>query len=78
MSKTPFIRETIHSFRVEANKTLEKLSDEIGVSVRTLIRWERGDPRMPVKYLSRAAEVYGKPVSEIRPDLAMHFSEAAQ
>lgn len=66
-------KEPIHDFRIEAGKTLDEVSKQFPVNVRTLIRWERGDPRIPVKHLDRAKVVYGKPVSEIRPDLARQF-----
>ena len=77
-NRTAPTKEPIHSFRVEKGKTLEQMSEMLGVTARTLIRWEHGKPRMPVKYLGVSSSVYDKPVSEIRPDLAKQFSEAAQ
>ena len=67
-------REPIYDFRVEAGKTLDEIAAKFEVSTRTLIRWEQGDPRIPVKWLGKARDIYGKGPAEIRPDIF----EAAQ
>jgi transcriptional regulator with XRE-family HTH domain len=73
-NKTTPTKEPIHDFRVEAGKTLEEISVLFPVSTRTLIRWEQGEPRIPVKWMAKARTVYGKDPAEIRPDIF----EAAQ
>jgi len=73
-TKTPTPREPIHDFRVEAGKPLKEIADLFDVSTRTLIRWEQGSPRIPVKWMARAKAIYGKDPAEIRPDIF----EAAQ
>lgn len=73
-TKTTPAREPIYDFRVEAGKTLDEIAAQFDVSTRTLIRWEQGDPRIPVKWLGKARDIYGKASTDIRPDIF----EAAQ
>ena len=68
-TKTTTTREPIYDFRVEAGKPLKEIADKFPVSTRTLIRWEQGATRIPVKWLAKAEAVYGKTRAEIRPDI---------
>lgn len=42
-SQTTTVGERIRSARVSAGRTLEGLADSTGKSLRTVVRWERGD-----------------------------------
>ena len=68
-TKTTSTREPIYDFRIEAKKPLKEIADLFPVTTRTLIRWEQGETRIPVKWLAKAESVYGKSRAEIRPDI---------
>lgn len=68
-TKTKSTKEPIYDFRVEAGLPLKEAADKFPVSTRTLIRWEQGETRIPVKWLAKAESVYGKTRAEIRPDI---------
>ena len=68
-TKTTPTKEPIHDFRVEAGKTLDEVAAQYDVSTRTLIRWEQGAPRIPVKWLEKAEAIYGVNRAQIRPDI---------
>lgn len=62
--KQPFAR-----FRKQAGLTLEVAAEKFGVDRTTIIRWEKGEPMIPLKRLEDARSILGASVKDLRPDL---------
>jgi len=62
--KQPFAK-----YRKQAGLTLELAAEKFGVDRTTIIRWEKGDPMIPLKRLEDAKKYLGASVQELRPDL---------
>ncbi|WP_460928739.1 helix-turn-helix domain-containing protein [Shinella zoogloeoides] len=60
-------------FRKNSGKTLDAVAEVFGVDRRTIIRWEKGMPPVPVKRLEEAEKITGIPRHKLRPDLADIF-----
>lgn len=58
----------IKEVRRNANLTLEKMAEMVGVSVSTLIRWEKGKTSPTLKHLPKIAEVLGITIEELLKD----------
>jgi transcriptional regulator with XRE-family HTH domain len=59
------LRPTLRLLRLSRGKTLGAVAAEVGVSRRTLMRWEKGKTRPHVDYARRLAEAYGVSVDDI-------------
>ncbi|MFA7282150.1 MAG: helix-turn-helix transcriptional regulator [Sterolibacterium sp.] len=68
MTKHP--KQPIADFRKKAGLTLDAAAAIFDVDRTTLIRWEKGEPLIPIKRLDDAAKIYGVSKRELRPDLA--------
>jgi len=64
MSKQP-----IHAIRKKKGLTLDAAAQLFEVDRTTIIRWEKGEPLIPLKRLEDAAKIYGVPKKKIRPDI---------
>jgi transcriptional regulator with XRE-family HTH domain len=62
-------KEPFAKFRKDAGLTLEAAATEFKVDRTTIIRWEKGEPRIPLKRLEDAKKILGATVQELRPDL---------
>lgn len=62
-------KQPIADFRRKKGWTLEQAAAEFGVDRTTIIRWEKGTPRIPLKRLDDAAKLYGVTKRRIRPDI---------
>jgi transcriptional regulator with XRE-family HTH domain len=61
----------IRSARDDAGLTREQMAPQVGVTLRTLSRWESGEtPGISFASLSRIAEVTGKPLAYFVTDEA--------
>lgn len=63
-NKQPFAK-----YRKQRGFTLELAAKEFGVDRTTIIRWEKGQPMIPIKRLEDAKRILGASVQELRPDL---------
>lgn len=54
--------------------TIDQFAELFEVDRTTIIRWEKGEPHIPVKRLARAEEITGISRQDLRPDIF----EAAQ
>lgn len=71
-------KEPIAHCRINANMTLDEAAERFGVSRRTIIRWERGEPRIPVDRLGEAEAIYKAERWAIRPDIFKGMAGVAQ
>lgn len=62
--KQPFAK-----FRKQAGLTLEVAAEKFKVDRTTIIRWEKGEPMIPLKRLEDAKTILGASVKDLRPDL---------
>jgi DNA-binding XRE family transcriptional regulator len=62
--KQPFAK-----FRKEAGLTIAQAAEKFRVDRTTIIRWEKGDPMIPLKRLEDAKKILAASVRELRPDL---------
>lgn len=62
-------KEPIAQFRKDAGLTIDQAADLFKVDRTTIIRWEKGSPRIPVNRLDDAAKLLKVQKSEIRPDI---------
>lgn len=53
--------------------TLDAAADLFGVNRSTILRWERGEPPVPVDRLFEIERITGISRYELRPDLAAIF-----
>lgn len=67
-------KQPIASCRKKKGLTLQAAAELFEVDRTTVIRWEKGEPMIPLKRLDDAARIYGVPKRKIRPDIF----EAAQ
>lgn len=56
---------TLKALRIRSGMTQEQVSDSIGVSRTTIIKWERDAADMPIKYMSQFADMYRYPIDSI-------------
>lgn len=61
---TPF-----STYRKNSGQTLERVAEVFKVNRTTILRWEKGEPPVPVKRLSEVEKVTGIPRWELRPDV---------
>lgn len=62
-------KQPIAALRKKAGLTLDAAAKEFEVDRTTVIRWEKGEPCIPVKRLDDAARIYGVKKKDIRPDI---------
>lgn len=62
-------------FRKATGKTLEEVAAIFGVDRRTIIRWEKGEPPVPIGRLEEIEAATGISRTLLRPDV---FRETAQ
>ena len=62
-------KEPIAKFRKDKKMSIEALAQCVGVTRRTIIRWESGEPRIPAHRLDAAATALGVKRLALRPDL---------
>lgn len=61
-------------FRKDRKLTLDAAAEMFGVDRTTIIRWEKGEPPVPVKRLEEIEKLTGISRHELRPDI---FGSAA-
>lgn len=61
MTKLEISKLTLKQARNLAELTQSEASEKIGVSIYTLLNWEKGKTRPKVSMLDKIAEVYGVP-----------------
>lgn len=57
------IGSRIRQAREDAGFTAEQLAPQVGVTMGTLLRWERDENAISVKNVMRIAEITGKPLT---------------
>ena len=57
------IGSRIRQAREEVGFTAEQLAPQVGVTMGTLLRWERDENAISVKNVMRIAEITGKPLT---------------
>lgn len=58
------LSERIRTARLEAELTMEKMAPQLGVTLRTLSRWESGETqRISVAMVAAIARLTGKPLA---------------
>jgi len=62
-------KEPIAAIRKNAGLTIDRAAQEFGVDRTTIIRWEKGKPRIPVKRLPDAERLFKVSRHNIRPDI---------
>lgn len=62
-------KQPIAGLRKKAGLTLDAAAAEFGVDRTTVIRWEKGEPCIPLKRLDDAARIYSAAKRDIRPDI---------
>lgn len=56
-------------FRKSRGLTLDSAAEIFGVDRTTILRWERGEPPVPVKRLDEIEGITGIPRHDLRPDI---------
>lgn len=59
----------LSQFRKDRNLTVDEAAAMLGVNRATMLRWEVGDPEIPVKRLEDVERITGIPRQQLRPDL---------
>lgn len=62
-------------FRKNSGKTLDAVAEMFNVDRKTILRWERGEPPVPIKRVAEIASVTGISREMLRPDV---YAEAAE
>lgn len=63
------VKQPFATYRKQAGLTLELAAEKFGVDRTTIIRWEKGEPMIPLKRLEDAKKILGASVQDLRPDL---------
>jgi len=63
-TKSP-VGTNIKRLRLERGLTHKKAADELGIYIRTLQKWERGESEPNWMYLKRLSEFYEVPVPDL-------------
>lgn len=58
--------------------TLDAVADLFNVNRTTILRWEKGEPPVPIKRVSEIETVTGIPRQKLRPDVFGEVREGAQ
>lgn len=56
-------------FRKSSGLTLDGAAELFKVDRTTILRWERGEPPVPVKRLDEVERITGIPRNQLRPDI---------
>lgn len=56
-------------FRRDSGLTLDAAAAKFGVDRTTILRWERGEPPVPVKRLDEIEQITGISRFDLRPDV---------
>ena len=56
-------------YRKNGRKALAVVAAEFGVHRTTILRWEKGEPPLPIKRLSEAEKITGICRERLRPDI---------
>jgi DNA-binding XRE family transcriptional regulator len=64
MKKQPFAE-----FRKNAGLTIDEAAKRFGVDRTTIMRWEKGSPKIPLKRIDDARNILGANARELRPDI---------
>lgn len=56
---------TLKSLRVRCRLTQEEVANRLGISRRTLSKWEQDSSDMPIKYMQQFADIYNYPLNYI-------------
>jgi transcriptional regulator with XRE-family HTH domain len=62
-------KQPIASHRKKLGLTIAAAAELFEVDRTTIIRWEKGQPMIPLKRLDDAAKIYGVTKKKIRPDI---------
>lgn len=62
-------RQPFWAFRKNKGLTIDEAASQFGVDRTTIIRWEKGEPKIPLKRLDQAQEIIGASRKELRPDI---------
>lgn len=75
---TKSIGQFLAKMRKEHNMTQEQLGEKIGVTNKTISRWETGAYMPPVDILVKLSEIYGITINEILSGRKVNASEYKQ
>lgn len=67
-------KQPFFTFRKNAGLTIDEAALRFRVDRTTIMRWEKGEPMIPLKRCDDAQEIIGASKRELRPDIF----EAAQ
>lgn len=56
-------------YRKASGLTLDAVADQFKVDRTTILRWEKGEPPVPIKRIGEIAGVTGIPRDRLRPDI---------
>lgn len=62
-------KEPFAEHRKNAGLTIDQVAEELGVDRTTVMRWEKGDPKIPFKRLDAAADLLNVRKIDLRPDI---------
>lgn len=62
-------KQPIAKCRRDRGLTIDQAAAEFVVNRTTIIRWEKGEPPIPLKRLDDAARIYRVSRSAVRPDI---------
>lgn len=62
-------KEPIAKARRAAGLTIDEMAVKLGINRSTVIRWEKGEPRIPAAKLAPVADLLGVRKIDLRPDL---------
>lgn len=63
-AKQPFAK-----YRKAKGLTIDQAAEKFGVNRTTIMRWEKGEPHIPVKRLPDALTLIGANARDLRPDI---------
>lgn len=66
--------QPIREFRKARGLTIQACADAFDVDKKTVIRWERGEPPIPLKRLDDAMRILDVKRHELRPDIVEDFA----
>lgn len=62
-------KQPFFTFRKSAGLTIDEAAIKFGVDRTTIMRWEKGEPMIPLKRCDDAQEIIGASKRELRPDI---------
>lgn len=62
-------KQPIQALRKSLGLTIDEAATRFEVDRTTIIRWEKGEPMIPLKRLDEAMKIFGATKRELRPDI---------